>query len=102
MDVWPPTCKKWVLVETIDITMLNFFKPSDPAGATPAEAATREGPSSTTDERRFLPRPLPTPDVVEGNTDADWALWEATTLELLELKCLPDPVAQEQTKKPSP
>ena len=80
--------------------MLRIFKRSDKIDATPG-AATRNAPSSKTDERRFLPRPIPTPEVVEGNSDADWALWEAFTRAQLEQENKPNPVEQQQIKKPS-
>ena len=81
--------------------MLRIFKRAVTIVATSGDAATRVGPSSKTDERRFLPRPIPTPEVVEGNSDADWALWEAFTRAQLELENKPDPVGQQQAKKPN-
>ncbi len=83
--------------------MLRIFKRSDTIVATPATPgeASRNAPSSKTDERRFLPRPIPTPEVVEGNSDADWALWEAFARAQLEQENKPNPVAQQQTEKPS-
>lgn len=58
--------------------MLKFFKrsnaPVEVPPATPTPAA--KAPALTTDERRHFQRPLPLPDVVEGNGDTDWAMWE--------------------------
>jgi hypothetical protein len=56
--------------------MLNFFRPSEAAGERPKEAATLSKTSSGTRERRILPRPLPCPEVVEGNADSDEPLWQ--------------------------
>lgn len=77
--------------------MLRFFKrsaaktvtapaePVQPLGIEPTQPADLEPsvtiarvPSVSTDERRRFPRPLPLPEVVEGNGDTDWSLWEET------------------------
>lgn len=50
-------------------------EPTKPADREPAKPVTRV-PSIDTDERRRFPRPLPLPEVVEGNGDTDWSLWE--------------------------
>lgn len=72
--------------------MLRFFKnsaakaaatqakpadagPTQPTDLEPAKPIARV-PSVNTKERRRFPRPLPLPEVVEGNEDADWSLWE--------------------------
>lgn len=50
---------------------MDLFKHSDTANASaPLEPAVRTG------ERRRFARPLPLPEVIEGNEDSDWALWE--------------------------
>ncbi len=54
--------------------MLKSFKPSETARA--KSKATPSKTSSRTRERRLLPRPLPTPEVIEGNDESDWSLWE--------------------------
>ena len=54
--------------------MLNFFKNSKTTQARPA--ALLHKTSSTTKERRLVPRPLPVPEVLEGNEDTDWSLWQ--------------------------
>lgn len=58
--------------------MLKFFKRSDPPVEVPPAkpAPTAKAAALTTDERRRLQRPLPLPEVLEGNTDKDWAMWE--------------------------
>ena len=50
-------------------------EPTQPADLEPAKPATRV-PSANTNERRRFPRPLPLPEVFEGNGDTDWSLWE--------------------------
>ena len=50
---------------------MDFFKRSDTTNAN----ATGE-PALRTGERRRFARPLPLPEVIEGNEDSDWALWE--------------------------
>lgn len=56
--------------------MSNIFKRQGDATARPAERAASNKTSSPAKERRLLPRPLPTPEVVEGNEDSDWSLWQ--------------------------
>lgn len=55
--------------------MLNFFK----RHSMPAESVSK-APSARPKERRSaVPNPLeplPSPQVVEGNQDSDWAMWE--------------------------
>jgi hypothetical protein len=50
-------------------------EPTTPADLEPAKPVVRV-PANDTDERRRFPRPLPLPEVVEGNGDTDWSLWE--------------------------
>jgi hypothetical protein len=51
--------------------MLNFFKGSNQAPSSrPAKTGRRSPP------RRDPYLPLPLPEVVEGNEETDWALWE--------------------------
>src|ERR1035437_7524550 len=56
--------------------MLNFFKQSKAETARPTETAALNKTSSKAQERRLLPRPLPVPEVAEGNADSDWSLWQ--------------------------
>ena len=58
------------------VTMGNFFKRTDAATATAAATPTSNEPLLNAGERRRFPRPLPVPEVVEGNEDSDWSLWE--------------------------
>lgn len=61
--------------------MMKFFKRSDSAGSEPpATPTTKQAPTKTVERRRF-PRPLPLPEVVEGNGDTDWAMWEESVLQ---------------------
>ena len=54
--------------------MLRFFK--RPGAETPAtKPSERRAPTQARKPPR-LPDPIPVPDVVEGNEDSDWALWE--------------------------
>lgn len=63
-------------------TMLsNFFKRPTPAPEKPAAPQPVNGPSFNIKERRFVARPLPQPEVIEGNGDAEWALWAEATRE---------------------
>lgn len=62
--------------------MFKFFKRSGPSTVTPEVTPAVDEPSETMKERRQFPRPLPRPDVVEGNGgNTDWALWEEAKLE---------------------
>lgn len=56
--------------------MLNFFK--RPAADTDAPAARPAARDNSPREKKppRLPEPLPVPEVVEGNQDSDWSLWE--------------------------
>ena len=56
--------------------MVNFFKRSDATAATTATTPALKESSLHLGERRRVPRPLPTPEVVEGNENSDWDLWE--------------------------
>ena len=56
--------------------MVNFLKRTDVATATAAATPTPSERLLHARERRRFPRPLPVPEVVEGNEDADWSLWE--------------------------
>ena len=56
--------------------MLNFFKNSKATQARPAQTPVLNKTSSTAKERRLTPRALPVPEVVEGNDDSDWSLWQ--------------------------
>lgn len=56
--------------------LVNFFRRSDGTTATPPATPTVKESSVNRSERRRFPRPLPVPEVVEGNDNADWDLWE--------------------------
>lgn len=56
--------------------MLNYFKNSKTTQAKPAQTPAPNQTSSTTKERRLVPRPLPAPEVLEGSEDSDWSLWQ--------------------------
>lgn len=56
--------------------MVNFFKRTDAATATPVATSTPNESFLNAGERRRFARPLPVPEVVEGNEDSDWSLWE--------------------------
>ena len=56
--------------------MVNFFKRADAAITTLTAKLTPAEPFLNAGERRRFPRPLPVPEVVEGNEDSDWSLWE--------------------------
>lgn len=58
--------------------MVSFFKRSDSRTCVSMTTPALKAPTSDTDERRRSPRPLPHPEVVEGNDHSDWALWEAS------------------------
>jgi hypothetical protein len=56
--------------------MLNFFKrPAAGAEIPAAKPAARDKPPKTS-KPASPPDPLPVPEVVEGNQDSDWSLWE--------------------------
>ena len=56
--------------------MFRFFKRSAPR-VEPTETRTAARPSPPASRRtpQFFP-PAPLPEVIEGNTEADWSLWE--------------------------
>ena len=56
--------------------MLNFFKRPVPDAAAPA--AKPSGPDALPQAKKpaRLPETIPEPEVVEGNEDSDWSLWE--------------------------
>lgn len=65
------------------VNMFKFFKRSKPSAVKPAPASTQTATpmvaehSSGMKERRRFARPLPHPEVVEGNGgETDWGLWE--------------------------
>jgi hypothetical protein len=56
--------------------MLNFFdRPPDGTGTLATKPATRDNPPEVKNSASQS-APLPVPEVVEGNQDSDWALWE--------------------------
>src|SRR5512133_1945723 len=56
--------------------MSNLFRNSKAALTNPTQADVVDQTASTAKERRLIPRPLPLPEVVEGNDDSDWSLWQ--------------------------
>lgn len=57
--------------------MFNLFKRSNDSRVVPASTPKKNEPLVHLKERRLVPRPLPSPDVVEGNGgETDWGLWE--------------------------
>lgn len=56
--------------------MLNFFKRPAPDADTPAAKPSRPGASPQAKKPPRLPDPIPVPEVVEGNEESDWSLWE--------------------------
>lgn len=51
-------------------------EPTQPADIEPPAQPAASVPSVDMGERRRFPRPLPLPEVFEGNGDTDWSLWE--------------------------
>lgn len=56
--------------------MSNLFRNSKAAMTRPTQVEVVDQTTSTTKERRLIPRHLPLPEVVEGNQEADWSLWQ--------------------------
>lgn len=57
--------------------MFKLFKRSNEGRVVPAIARKGDEPPLRLKERRLVPRPLPSPEVVEGNGgETDWGLWE--------------------------
>ncbi len=56
--------------------MVNFFKNSKATQARPGQSLVLDKKPTASKERRLVPRPLPVPEVVEGNADTDWSLWQ--------------------------
>lgn len=61
--------------------MFSFFKRSDKE----SHAVVAKSSSSTGKPRKYqgpdLRGPMPLPQVIEGNEDSDWAMWEDSVLE---------------------
>ena len=71
------------------------MKSKTKSSSVPSRAAEKSGPVTSSDkgvasapapglgltERRRLVRPLPTPDVIEGDYDSDWAEFQALVSE---------------------
>jgi len=55
---------------------LNFFKRPVPGTDTGSAKPSEQGTSPRAKKPPSLPEPLPEPEVIEGNQDSDWALWE--------------------------
>ena len=56
--------------------MFNFFKRLAATKVKPMQKPTARKPSSTLATGRGLDAPVPIPEVIEGNEQSDWALWE--------------------------
>jgi hypothetical protein len=56
--------------------MLNFFKRPAPSANTKASKPANRAASPPSNKPPRLPDPIPVPEVVEGNEESDWALWE--------------------------
>jgi hypothetical protein len=56
--------------------MLNFFKRPVPDTETKTAKPVARGTPPPASKPPGLAEPLPEPEVVEGNLDSDWALWE--------------------------
>jgi hypothetical protein len=56
--------------------MLNFFKRPAPDADTRATKPSGRRTSTQAKKTPRLPDPIPVPEVVEGNEESDWALWE--------------------------
>jgi hypothetical protein len=57
--------------------MFKLFKRSNEGRVVPAVAPKEDERPLRLKERRLVPRPLPSPEVVEGNGgETDWGLWE--------------------------
>lgn len=83
--------------------MVNFFKRSDPGPCVSVVARTLKEPASDTGERRRSPRPLPNPEVVEGNDSSDWALWEeSVSLQDSQMPIASPPPTQNQKQRGTP
>ena len=57
-------------------TMLNFFKRSEVPATRPTSNVSIRSTAPKARDRRGSSGPFPVPEVVEGNEDSDWALWE--------------------------
>jgi hypothetical protein len=62
--------------------MLQFFRRPVARPVEPVAASSPQDPPPEFEERRFLPRPMPVSDVVEGSDESDWALWEESVWQL--------------------
>ncbi len=57
--------------------MMKFFKSPDNILARTKAPAAGSSEMESVRERRRYPRPMPLPDVIEGDGgETDWALWE--------------------------
>lgn len=56
--------------------MFNFFKRPAPQTGTHSTKPSARGTPPQAKKLPSLPEPLPEPEVVEGNQESDWALWE--------------------------
>jgi hypothetical protein len=56
--------------------MFGFFKRSTPAKAAPARVEPTKRRAAAQRPAYDPLEPLPKPEVIEGNEDSDWSLWE--------------------------
>jgi hypothetical protein len=56
--------------------MSNFLKHSATIKSKPLAQGTARKPSARPGDGQGLPNPIPVPEVVEGNEESDWGLWE--------------------------
>ena len=69
--------------------MLQFFRHRVARPGKPVVESSSPDSPPEFEERRFLPRPMPVADVVEGSDDSDWALWEESVWQLEKQMQLP-------------
>lgn len=62
--------------------MFGFFKRSSKESAEPRPRSQGQAQSSKSSSRLEPLAPLPLPEVLEGNEDSDWEMWEDSVLEL--------------------
>lgn len=55
---------------------MSFFKRTVPGPTIDLTKPSKQGVSPQNPKPPALAEPLPTPEVIEGNEDSDWALWE--------------------------
>lgn len=63
--------------------MFNIFKRSDktPSDARTSARSSIKNARSSSRAESLVEMPVPVPDVLEGNLDSDWEMWEDSVLE---------------------